>query len=52
MISTRWLPNPNQGRTHIPIIPGAHMNGSFMIKVRILVLIEWSYKPPPPNQNK
>ena len=31
------------------MISGAHMNISFIMKVNILMLINWSYRPPLPN---
>ena len=52
----------NQGRSHNLMIFGAHMNILFSIKVKILMLINWSYssslsQPPPlpplaKNKNK
>ena len=48
-ISARWLANLNRGLSHFPRTFGAHMNILSITKVKILVLIEWSYSPPPPN---
>ena len=46
-ISTRWLANTNRPVAMLFIISGARMNILFIIKVRILVVIKWSYKSPP-----
>ena len=44
-ISTRWLATPKQGRSHFPLkVFGAHMNILFIIKVKKLVFIKWSYR--------
>ena len=42
----RCLANPNGGRSHFSIILGAHMNISFIILMKILVFIKWSYEFP------
>jgi hypothetical protein len=36
----------NRGHGHFPHVFGAHMNISFIIKVKIFVLIKWSYRSP------
>ena len=47
MISTRWSADPNQGVATFFIIFGAYMNISFIINVKILVLIKQSYRSSP-----
>ena len=42
-ISTRWLANPNQGHSHFPY---DHVKILFIIKVKILMLVKWSYRSP------
>ena len=42
-ISTRWLANPNRSWSAFLIIYGAHMNISFIVKVKVPLLIKWSY---------
>ena len=44
-LGMRWLPDSNQRHIVVAflIIFGVHMNMFFIIKVRILVLIDWSY---------
>jgi hypothetical protein len=46
-ISARWLANPNCACSHLPLSFGAHINICFIIKVKILMLIKWSYTSPP-----
>ena len=41
-ISVRWLANPNRTHGHLPDKFEAYMNIVFIIKVKILMLIEWS----------
>ena len=43
------LANPNRVATVCLIIFGAHMTILFITKMKILVLITWSYSAPPPN---
>ena len=43
MISTRRLANLNEGHIHF-IISGARKNVLFIVKMKILVLIRWSYR--------
>ena len=43
--SMRWLSNPNEGYSHLPsLFFEAHMNVLFIVKVKILMLIKWSYR--------
>lgn len=40
----RWLVNPNRGRSHFPHTFGARTNVLFIMKMKISVLIDWSYR--------
>ena len=42
----RWLANPNQDRGHFPHDFKAHVSNLFNIKVKISMLIKWSYTLP------
>ena len=46
VISTSWLANWNQGCSHCPHGFGAHINILFISKVKIIMLIKWSYRLP------
>ena len=48
IISARWLTNPKSACNPLSLINfGAPMNILCIIRVKMLVLIKWSYTPPP-----
>ena len=44
VMSMRWLTNLNQSCRDFIVIFGAYMNVFFIVRVKILVLVKWSYR--------
>jgi hypothetical protein len=45
-ISTRWIANPRRAHRHFPHFFGAGVNTLSIIKLKLMVLVIWSYRSP------